>query len=797
MVCRRCAVALLALAACQAPAPGPFAAAVSSASKAYGVPAEILQGIAWEETHFAMRPGEASLDRGYGPMHLVEGRSLDTGARKAGVSVAEATTRLDANLAAGAALLRAGRDARTSSGGVQAPDSDLVSWYMDLRAFARESGLSSDAAQTLFADEVFATLERGADATVDGERIVLLPIALGAPTKDGYDSSTAFLSPDGFPGAHWVESPNWNTRSGVPLDTIVIHDTEGSYSGTISWFLNTASQVSAHYVVRSSDGDVTQMVREDKRAWHASCWNSRSLGIEHEGFRNQTGWYTEAMYVSSAKLSSWMANKWGIPKDRGHFRGHEELTDCNNHSDPGPNWDWAHYMDLVVNGGNPPPPPLPDLDIHVAIGDVNEPGQARDFEDQGASKGIFDLFEGEEVTEEIVVSNGAGGAVTDAVVIGFWVEEPWLVAKSYTILTNWDGAGGFGTTFQPSDANAVATNPPHEAPGQTGYITINPLSPKETKKIVFTLRAARYSVGASDHPDLRAWVRHVGDYYGEQLGWDQDPAVNKAGKKLQAYAQSDVWGRDHFEWNGDAAEPEGFAASGAASLAVDPASHALSIEMQGAAPGATGSRVRIDAARSKGIALRVASPAAAAGRIRFLTADDRSYDDAKSARFAIPAGGAFADLAVDLSKNARWTGTVIGLRLEPAAEGTGTVKVDFLRALPSVSGTSGGDCADADRDATGVCRGAPPPEPGKPSASSREVHGGCASAGIGGALSLLPLALRRRSRRRAAAPLLSPKLRASIRRQVRLLFARRPPPDDPEITLRLRQTSDGRLEVVE
>jgi hypothetical protein len=43
----------------------------------------------------------------------------------------------------------------------------------------------------------------------------------------------------------------------------------------------------------------------------------------------------------------------------------------------------------------------------------------------------------------------------------------------------------------------------------------------------------------------------------------------------------------------------------------------------------------------------------------------------------------------------------------------------------------------------------------------------------------------------------TPKLRASIRRQVRLVFARRPLPDDPEITLRLRQTPDGRLEVVE
>ena len=41
----------------------------------------------------------------------------------------------------------------------------------------------------------------------------------------------------------------------------------GTYQGAISWFKDPASQVSAHYVVRNSDGQVSQVVAEADRAW--------------------------------------------------------------------------------------------------------------------------------------------------------------------------------------------------------------------------------------------------------------------------------------------------------------------------------------------------------------------------------------------------------------------------------------------------------------------------------------------------------------------------------------------------
>ena len=124
---------------------------------------------------------------------------------------------------------------------------------------------------------------------------------------------------------------------------------QGSYAGSISWFQNPSAQVSAHYLIRSSDGAVTQMVRDKDIAWHAGNWtyNTQSIGIEHEGFVNDASWYTDAMYRSSAALTKYMCDKYGIPKDRSHIIGHNEVPGAT-HTDPGPNWNWSYYMQLVT-----------------------------------------------------------------------------------------------------------------------------------------------------------------------------------------------------------------------------------------------------------------------------------------------------------------------------------------------------------------------------------------------------------------------------------------------------------------
>ncbi|NEE28364.1 N-acetylmuramoyl-L-alanine amidase, partial [Streptomyces sp. SID7982] len=83
--------------------------------------------------------------------------------------------------------------------------------------------------------------------------------------------------------------------------------------------------------------------------------NSSSVGIEHEGYVDDPAWYTEAMYRSSAALTKHLAARYAIPKDRSHIIGHSEAPGAT-HTDPGPNWDWNHYMQLIDgdpgNGGD-------------------------------------------------------------------------------------------------------------------------------------------------------------------------------------------------------------------------------------------------------------------------------------------------------------------------------------------------------------------------------------------------------------------------------------------------------------
>ena len=155
----------------------------------------------------------------------------------------------------------------------------------------------------------------------------------------------------GYEGAIWnpADPSNYNlaNRGVEQITEIVVHTMEGYYGGSQSWFKNPDADVSAHYLVRSSDGEITQMVDDSDRAWHVICLNDSSIGIEHEGFVGEGAtWYTDEMYEESAKLTAWLANQYLVNLDREHIVGHNE-TGCTTHSDPGSMWDWTKYMQLV------------------------------------------------------------------------------------------------------------------------------------------------------------------------------------------------------------------------------------------------------------------------------------------------------------------------------------------------------------------------------------------------------------------------------------------------------------------
>ncbi|HEU0088573.1 MAG TPA: peptidoglycan recognition family protein [Pseudonocardiaceae bacterium] len=167
------------------------------------------------------------------------------------------------------------------------------------------------------------------------------------------------------PNAYGNYDPANRPRDGVGIRYLVIHDTEESYDSAIAGFQNPNSGVSAHYLIRSADGAVTQLVRTKDIAYHAgNYWfNMHSIGIEHEGVLvDGDRWYTEAMYQASARLVRYLAARYRIPLDREHILSHEELPGprpdrvAGMHYDPGPYWNWSHYFDLL---GAPLPDPRP------------------------------------------------------------------------------------------------------------------------------------------------------------------------------------------------------------------------------------------------------------------------------------------------------------------------------------------------------------------------------------------------------------------------------------------------------
>ncbi|CAM3388281.1 N-acetylmuramoyl-L-alanine amidase [Stackebrandtia soli] len=168
-----------------------------------------------------------------------------------------------------------------------------------------------------------------------------------------------------YPGAKWLAAhksnyTNANRPKSDPITTVVVHTTQGSYEGTKAWFRNPKSQVTTHYVIRSKDGEITQMVHEADIAWHAGNWdvNTRSIGIEHEGYvDNPKKWYTDAMYRSSAKLVAAICDKYRIPVDRKHIIGHVEVPGAD-HTDPGKGWDWNKYLTFVRDAMEPKPAPI-------------------------------------------------------------------------------------------------------------------------------------------------------------------------------------------------------------------------------------------------------------------------------------------------------------------------------------------------------------------------------------------------------------------------------------------------------
>lgn len=183
------------------------------------------------------------------------------------------------------------------------------------------------------------------------------------------------LSSDYAPAIWDPTTCNYSSRSGVPVSAYVLHTVQGSYAGCISWFKNCSASASTHYVMRSSDGQVTQMVLESNKAWHVRDENPYTIGTEMEGYVDNAAWYTEAVYTSHSNLVRDICNSgYGINPLRTLFRdtldngssldngihvlagssyctkiaGHQHYPN-NDHTDPGRHWCWDYFFRKLNN----------------------------------------------------------------------------------------------------------------------------------------------------------------------------------------------------------------------------------------------------------------------------------------------------------------------------------------------------------------------------------------------------------------------------------------------------------------
>ncbi|MFI8002889.1 N-acetylmuramoyl-L-alanine amidase [Streptomyces sp. NPDC086010] len=426
------------------PAPDPVGRAFTEAAAEYGVPRDLLVALGYGETHLDGHAGRPSQDNGYGVMHLVSNpdrHTLELASRLTGESPAALRKNTAANIRGGAAVLRSYAD---ESGLDRADRRDADTWYP---LVARYGGAADPSGARLYADTVYTFLSEGVKARTPGGEELTVRARTVAPDRGAYEHAAvaSAQSPD-YPPALWVPASSANYAVGrtAAISKVVVHVTQGSYAGTLSWFQNPSAQVSAHYVVRSSDGQITQTVRDKDTAWHARSGNASGIGIEHEGYVDNPSWFTDSMYRSSAALTAHLCDRYGIPKDRAHVVGHSEVPG-NDHTDPGPNWNWTYYMQLVggSTGGGSVQLTFPSYDTLRAGSSGAQVSAVQSLlNQQGYDAGTVDGAFGTKTTTAVTSFQRARGLSADGVV----------GARSWTALLS---AGTTPTLGQGSTGSAV------------------------------------------------------------------------------------------------------------------------------------------------------------------------------------------------------------------------------------------------------------------------------------------------------------------------------------------------------
>ncbi len=365
------------------------------------IPNGILEAVAFSQTRFAhldesAEPSCIAYPRAYGVMGLTENgqgyfrNNLVTVSQLSGFSVADIKQDPEKNILAYA---KAFSVLQQQQGIYGSNIADYKSIFISLSELPLLQDLQNDFAMNSQLYQLYWFLSKGdfqdfygfPDYHIDlrsvfgnnydvlsSTNVSISGIAITGANGSVYRSSGAgtpsVASPDYGPALWNPTTCNFSSRNGTAITAVAIHDIEGTYAGCISWFKNCSAQVSAHYVARSSDGQITQMVYEADKAWHIGSENPYTLGIEHEGYAS-TGynWYTTAMLMGSADLVRDMCTSNSINPLRCYYgpgcsgttqqclqgactkiKGHQMYPN-QTHNDPGQYWNWDKFYKYLNN----------------------------------------------------------------------------------------------------------------------------------------------------------------------------------------------------------------------------------------------------------------------------------------------------------------------------------------------------------------------------------------------------------------------------------------------------------------
>ncbi|MHC0443472.1 N-acetylmuramoyl-L-alanine amidase, partial [Flavobacterium sp. 3-210] len=319
----------------------------AEASKEFGVPVEILMAVGQVQSNWAQV--SSSFYGSWGVMGLIESdyNNQIAVAAKLIKSTPEAIkTDAKTNIRAAAALLKSYQ--------TNANPKSLEDWFNATREL---TGLKDEAMKTSLAERFFKVVKEGSKTVTLWKEIidikgnvVTIPSSKTSKSTTAKGSATEAVMAVDYPGAlSRITACNYGVgRNGYGIDYYFVHYmATGTYEGAISYFndCSRTTPTSAHYCIRNSDGQISQVVREADRSYSQGVsgypqWNGAGVSTEHEVLAtNLSMWDSQPMLNAAAALAIDVCDRNGVPKtrrvtngNRGIY-GHNDVnsgTDCPN-----------------------------------------------------------------------------------------------------------------------------------------------------------------------------------------------------------------------------------------------------------------------------------------------------------------------------------------------------------------------------------------------------------------------------------------------------------------------------------